>query len=169
MKRIEFKIENDDDETRKIRCSRSFNYICDISNVYEYNDDEQFLMIKHLYDVSDFDNKLSLVKDIKTKIMSYQQQDKLKKKFSPDEFVTFKEVVDLLYNARMNCYYCNKKVKVVYKYKRMPEQWTLDRKDNSKGHIKNNLVISCLHCNLKRRCLDSDKYLFTKTLQIVKV
>ena len=170
MKCIDFDLFNEDlDEPKdNIRCSSGFDYVCDISNVYEYTDDEQFDMIRHLYNTTDFENRLSLVKDIKTKLASYAQQDKLKNIFSANEFTTFKEVINLLYDANMDCHYCKKKVKVVYKYKRMQEQWTLDRINNSKGHVKDNLVISCLHCNLKRRCLNSDKYLFTKTLKVVK-
>lgn len=161
--------ENYHQEESNIRCSSGFNYVCDISNAYEYTDDEQFDMVNNLYNITDFENRLSLVKDIKTKITSYGQQDKLKNIFSPDDFITFKEVIDLLHKSNMKCYYCQNNVKVIYKYKRMPYQWTLDRIDNSKGHIKNNVVISCLHCNLKRRCLNSDKYLFTKTLKVVKI
>lgn len=169
MKCIVFNSSNNDDGDKNIRCSSNFNYICDISNVYDYDDDEQLSMIENLYKVIDFENRVSLVKDIKIKLTSYSQQDKLKKIFKPEEFVTFKEVIDLLYDTRMKCYYCKKRVKVIYKYKRAPQQWTLDRIDNTKGHIKNNLVISCLQCNLGRRCLNSDKYLFTKTLNIVKI
>ena len=170
MKCIDFRISVEDTvyQEEHIRTSSGFNYICDISNVYEYDDDEQYSMIEKLYNTKEFKNKLSLVKDIKTKIGSYAQQDKLKHLFTCNDFVTFKNVVDLLYNSNLCCYYCEKKVKVVYKYKRMPDQWTLDRIDNTKGHIINNVVISCLQCNLKRRCLNSEKYLFTKTLKIIK-
>jgi len=170
MKCIDFTISNGNsvDQNENVRCSSGFNYVCDISNIYEYDDMEQLNMIECLYKATDFKCKLSLVKDIKTKIGSYAQQDKLKNVFTPEEFVTFKEVVDLLYNSKMKCYYCQGTVKVVYKYKRMSDQWTLDRIDNSKGHIVNNVVISCLQCNLKRRCLNSDKYLFTKSLKIIK-
>lgn len=171
MKCINFDVLNEKKHEKKdnIRRSSNFNYLCDTNNCYEYTDEEQFEMIKNLYNTTDFENKISLVKDIKTKLASYAQQDKLKNVFSSDDFTTFKEVIDLLYNAKMQCHYCKKNVKVIYKYKRMQYQWTLDRIDNSKGHIKENLLISCLHCNLQRRCLNSDKYLFTKTLKIVKI
>ena len=126
-------------------------------------------MIENLYNIKEFENKNALVKDIKTKLASYAQQDKLKNIFSCNDFITYKEVIDMLYKCELTCYYCSNKVKLIYKYKRMPQQWKLDRINNNKGHIKNNLVISCLQCNLQRRCLNSDKYLFTKTLNIVKV
>ena len=57
---------------------------------------------------------------------------------------------------------------LIYENVRQMNQWTLDRIDNNFGHNKNNLVISCLECNLKRRNIDKDKFLFTKRLNIKK-
>ena len=48
-------------------------------------------------------------------------------------------------------------------------QWTLDRIDNERPHTKDNILISCLECNLKRRRMDKDKFEFTKKLNIVKI
>ena len=48
-------------------------------------------------------------------------------------------------------------------------QWTLDRIDNSMGHNTNNVVISCLECNLKRRDTEMNKFKFTKQLNIKKI
>ena len=47
-------------------------------------------------------------------------------------------------------------------------QWTLDRIDNDIGHNHNNIVISCLECNLKRRRKSKDAFVFTQQLKIVK-
>ena len=68
----------------------------------------------------------------------------------------------------MKCFYCCCEVYLIYETVRQMNQWTLDRIDNSFGHNKNNLVISCLECNLKRRNIDKDKFLFTKRLNIKK-
>ena len=51
---------------------------------------------------------------------------------------------------------------------REPFQWTLDRIDNDDNHNKDNVVIACLDCNLKRRRRDADKFYFTKNLTIKK-
>ena len=47
-------------------------------------------------------------------------------------------------------------------------QWTLDRIDNYMGHNYNNVLISCLKCNLQRGNINKDKFLFTKEMVIHK-
>ena len=68
----------------------------------------------------------------------------------------------------MKCYYCNCKMSLLYEYVREEKQWTVDRIDNNFGHNNNNIVIACLHCNLRRRCIYHEKFVFTKQLNIVK-
>jgi hypothetical protein len=48
------------------------------------------------------------------------------------------------------------------------QQWTLDRIDNDKGHFSDNVEISCLECNLKRKKQNSEKFLFTKQIKIIR-
>ena len=48
------------------------------------------------------------------------------------------------------------------------EQWSLDRIDNDYGHNHDNVVISCLECNLKRRCIDMNKYKESKKFRYIK-
>jgi hypothetical protein len=56
----------------------------------------------------------------------------------------------------------------LYKLVREMQQWTLDRIDNDRGHFLDNVEISCLECNLKRKKQNSDKFLFTKQIKIVR-
>ena len=70
--------------------------------------------------------------------------------------------------SKLRCYYCRKECLLIYKTVREQKQWTLDRLDNSIGHTKDNVVISCLKCNLDRRCQNDKKFLFTKQMKIVK-
>ena len=58
---------------------------------------------------------------------------------------------------------------ILSKKVRDQQQWTLDRIDNSLGHHKDNVVISCLQCNLKRRTTEIDRFTFTKQLKITKL
>lgn len=103
-----------------------------------------------------------IIQHISQKLYSYRSQDILKKKFNAAEFVDISGVFDLLISTEMDCYYCHKKVMLLYEYVREPMQWSLDRIDNSIGHNRGNLYISCLSCNLHRRCLFPEKYVFTK-------
>ena len=167
MKTIEFKTFDTSEDN--IRTSSAFNYLNSNTENKSYNDLDQYVMIENLCTNTDFETKDLLIRDIKTKLSSYSQQDKLKQHYDKDVFIKLDEVIRLLYDASMSCYYCSQKIKVIYEYKRTPEQWTLDRIDNDLGHTKENVVICCLSCNLRRRCLNSDKYLFTKTLKINKI
>ena len=51
---------------------------------------------------------------------------------------------------------------------RDPKQWSVDRINNCNGHNKDNIVLSCLDCNLKRRNKNKDSFLFTKQLKVVR-
>jgi hypothetical protein len=44
------------------------------------------------------------------------------------------------------------------------QQWTLDRIDNDVGHNADNVVVSCLECNLKRGTMDSDRFKYGKQI-----
>ena len=68
----------------------------------------------------------------------------------------------------MRCIYCNDKIRLIYEEIKDDSQWTLDRINNDLGHNHDNVVISCLKCNIKRRNINYDKFKFTKKLNIVK-
>ena len=65
-------------------------------------------------------------------------------------------------------YYCKYNVMMLYNNVREPFQWTLDRIDNSKPHNTDNVVISCLKCNLERRRRSEKKFLMSKQMKIIK-
>ena len=56
----------------------------------------------------------------------------------------------------------------MYDNVREKKQWTLDRLDNDQGHNRDNIVISCLDCNLKKRTMDDNKFKFSKQMRIIK-
>ena len=110
-----------------------------------------------------------IISHIKTKLSSYKQQDILKKKYLPEDFVSYNDVIGLLTQSNMKCYYCSCETYLLYEIVREMKQWSLDRINNDIGHNKNNLVICCLECNLKRRRTNKDAFFFTKNLKIQKM
>jgi len=112
---------------------------------------------------------ISLIKShIKHKIYGYKQQDIIKKKLDITKLVGFKEVIDLLINCDMKCYYCAQETYILYERVREMKQWSLDRINNDIGHIRGNVVVACLECNLKRRRTNKDAFMFTKNLVITR-
>lgn len=109
-----------------------------------------------------------IVQQINQKICGYRSQDIHKKLFSESEFVDIQKVVDLMIECKNLCFYCKQSVQVLYDHVREPMQWTLERINNSFGHNKSNVVIACLNCNLHRKTMHHERYVFTKQLKIVK-
>ena len=106
-------------------------------------------------------------REIAKKLRGYSSQDKIKGFFDADRLITFPETIELLVDSRLGCYYCKKDVKVLYEQVRDSSQWTLDRVDNDAGHFRNNLLIACLGCNLRKKRMHPAKYVLTK--QMTKV
>lgn len=129
---------------------------------------KQIEIINKLYLNVVNENEKLFNKFINEKLSSYKQQDIKNKIYGEKFFVTNSNVVELLVECKLKCYYCNGNVGVVYKEIKDKKQWTLDRINNDMGHNSGNLVISCLDCNLKRRNTDMNKFLFTKKLNIIK-
>jgi hypothetical protein len=109
-----------------------------------------------------------LRREIQHKINGYKYQDMKKNIFQPEQFISLEMVLDKLLETELNCFYCQGPVKIWYENARDPLQWTLERIDNKFGHNANNVEISCLNCNLKRRCMHHERYLFTKQLRLNK-
>jgi hypothetical protein len=105
---------------------------------------------------------------VRKKIYSYKSQDLAKDKYCESEFICLKDVFDLFLSADLICHYCQKQVMILYENIREPMQWSLDRIDNSMGHNRGNLYLSCLSCNLRRRCMYPEKYVITKMCAVVK-
>jgi 5-methylcytosine-specific restriction endonuclease McrA len=136
------------------------------------------------YDEHIYDDQINLIHNLKNnlikthlfqdafssinkKISSYKQQDLIKNVYMIDDFVNFDFVINLLENNNLKCCYCSTDIYILYEFVRDNKQWTLDRIDNDKGHNKDNVVIACLECNLKRRKTNKDAFMFTKQLKII--
>jgi hypothetical protein len=150
----------------------------EIMNKYNINPvflnyEKQMQMIKELYDKTNqqemLQEKTILNQEIERKISSYKHQDLLKNKYNETEFINLDCILKKLIDTNMQCYYCNCQVLVLYEIVRELTQWSVDRINNEEGHNKDNFVIACLNCNIKRRTTNSNKFLFTKQLNLVKV
>lgn len=113
------------------------------------------------------DNEL-IVNEINSKLTAYKQQDILKNRLDETLFIDYSHTKSLLLNNHMTCYYCRDHVYVLYKRSRDMSQWSLDRIDNSYGHNVDNVVISCLKCNLERKSRDATKFRDGKQMVIVR-
>jgi hypothetical protein len=122
-----------------------FDYISDISNINDV-----------------------VMREIKQKIIGYKSQDKKKGKYCCENFIDYAFVINLFHSSLTKCFYCNELVSILYEDSCDPKQWTIERIDNDMGHDKDNVVIACLNCNLRRRTIYFQRYVMTKQLKIVK-
>jgi len=132
--------------------------------------DIQLNYLQEIYNDSEFlfKEQLLMKQELEKKISNYKQQDIYKNLFDISNFIDFQSVIDKLLECKMKCYYCNCEMFILYDNVRETYQWSVDRIDNNKGHNKDNFVISCLSCNIKRRKRTIDKFLFSQNLNIVK-
>ena len=128
----------------------------------------QHELVKKICADEDFSGNVFVKKELKRKIKSYKMQDMKKNKLDEEKLIKLDECIDKLVLSRMKCYYCMEDMLLVYENVREPKQWTLDRIDNSIGHINENVVICCLDCNLKRRTMNDKKFKFSKQMKIIK-
>lgn len=124
-------------------------------------------IINQLFLEQSFNGDNTTKNELHKKINSYKQQD-IKKDKNLDGLISYEELLEKLVVSKLKCYYCRKDVLLLYENNREQKQWTLDRLDNSLGHTKDNVVVCCLKCNLERRCLNDEKFLFTKQMRIIK-
>ena len=137
-----------------------------------FNYEIQLQLLKEIYDKTNLhlnnDEKNIFKNELERKIANYKQQDLLKKKYNELRFIDFDTILKKLIDSNMQCFYCRCQVYILYKLVRELTQWTVDRINNDEGHNKENFVISCLNCNIRRRNTSSSKFLFTKQLHLVK-
>ena len=129
----------------------------------------QIQLMNKIYLGIEIDNINIIVKELKKKMNGYKAQDDKKMIYAKEKFITFDKLIQKLVESKLNCFYCRCPCYLIYDTVRQMNQWTLDRIDNECGHNNNNVVISCLKCNLERRNTNKDKFLFTKQLKIKKI
>ena len=129
---------------------------------------EQLSSINKIYMESEFEHKKIYETEIKKKITSYKSQDVKKNRYESDKFIDFDNVIEKLVISKLKCKYCNKQIVILTNKYRDNDQWTLERINNDIGHNTDNVIISCLECNLKRRNSNMDNFEYTKKLKINK-
>lgn len=110
-----------------------------------------------------------LLTHLKTKQSGYRAQDVEKGIHDPTRFVTIDDIIQNLCRSNLSCYYCKGWTKLFYEFVRDPKQWSLERLSNAEGHNRNNVVIACLECNMRRRTMYHERYLATKQLRVNKL
>jgi hypothetical protein len=155
-------------EVKKREIMNKYN----ISSVF-LNCDNQLQIIKEMYNKQSQDENIQvksiLQQEVERKISSYKQQDLLKNKYNEALFIDIECILKKLIDTEMQCFYCKCQIVVLYEIVRELTQWSVDRINNHEGHNKDNFVIACLNCNIRRRTTNSNKFLFTKQLNLVKV
>ena len=129
---------------------------------------DEIKYVNMLFCNQEFTHSKKLKHEIKKKINGYKSQDIKKERHDADKLISFDETIELLVTSKLKCHYCSKCVQLLYDNVRDKDQWTLERIDNSIGHFKENLVISCLECNLKRRCIDTNRFKYSKSFNNIK-
>lgn len=120
-------------------------------------------------DAAEESDKKILLSHLKTKQSGYKAQDTEKGIYAPTMFVTIDDIISTLLHSELACYYCKEWTKLFYEFVRDPKQWSLERLSNAEGHNRNNVVIACLECNMRRRTMYHERYLATKQLRVNKL
>lgn len=154
-------------KTRAITNSKKWDAMKDKSS---YTHEEQYSVIESLEKNNELTTPIHdcMIKEIQKKIAGYKTQDMHKGLYDSTKIVNLEDVIHLLYDCKMICYYCKTDVHVLYEIVREVSQWTLDRLDNKRGHNHDNVVIACLKCNLNRKTMYHERYAFTRTFTLVK-
>ena len=167
MKKIKITGKHNIDKVENIKTpERLLNNTKITEDMMKHN--KQIEYINLLFLDNEFPEKTFINSEITKKKNSYQQQD-LKKNRLDDTFITSDKIIEKLVSSKLKCHYCKSQTLLVYKHVRDNKQWTLDRINNDICHSFENVVISCLECNLKRRRTNYDKFKFTKQLKIKKI
>jgi hypothetical protein len=128
----------------------------------------QLAILSSIHAADESDRKI-LLAHLKTKQSGYKAQDAEKGIYEPTRFVAIDDIVSTLLRSELLCYYCKEWTKLFYEYVRDPKQWSLERLSNAEGHNRNNVVIACLECNMRRRTMYHERYLATKQLRVNKL
>lgn len=123
---------------------------CDGNGICEHN--------KHRYFCKICSNPTKIT--IKRMLRQSKTNDIKKGRYDANNFID-KCFIEMLMDESMNCHYCKKEMQLI---EFNDDLCTIERLDNSIGHIKSNCVLACRKCNSKHKSSDifSKKYLLPK-------
>ena len=171
MKTIKIVGKRNVDGIKKTKKETKRKTVLDIKNnkiKTSLNEKSQIELLNKLYLEEEYSGKKFMKSEVERKINSYKNQDIKKKKYDGNKFIKYEDCLEKLVVSKLKCYYCKKNCLVYYENKLEQQQWTLDRINNDIGHEKDNVVICCYKCNIKRGRMDDKKFKFTKQLKIIK-
>ena len=84
---------------------------------------------------------------IKYMIGNSKTTDKKNNNYDPVNFIDKCFVKNLIEDCEDKCYYCNCELQYIIKQSNLA---SIERLNNSVGHIKSNCVIACFKCNISR-------------------
>lgn len=76
-----------------------------------------------------------------------KQNDKKYNRYDETNFIDFDFCKELIQESGKTCYYCDIELQYIEYNNTLA---TIERLDNDIGHIKENCVIACKHCNFSR-------------------
>jgi len=164
----ERKESNTEDDTKKVAKKEVIKRQITTTSKWTFSQDDirQVNQPNHLYDKA---KQPLLYQQIKAKLSSYRAQD-IEKGFVDQQLMDISGVIQKLEECNFKCFYCKEIVLILYDNVRDPGQWTLERLDNKRGHVLDNVEIACLSCNLRRRTMKYERYIMTKEIQkVVKI
>lgn len=132
------------------------------------NHKQQHSFMCSLYVTDKCLHKTEILSELQKKLQGYIQQDKQHGFYDENSIMKTHDIIELLVTSKLQCSYCKKAIYVLYKNVRQPDQWTLDRIDNTQGHNVGNCVASCYKCNVQKKQMDDTKFRFTKQMKIIK-
>ena len=139
-----------------------------MENFKKMDNRKQIELLNKLYLGEDYEGKEFVKNEVSRKVKGYKYQDIKKCVYDEESMIMYDEVIEKLVISKLKCYYCRKDCLLMYENIREMSQWTLDRIDNDIGHYKENVVICCLKCNLKRGTMNDEHFKFAKQMKIIK-
>ncbi len=129
---------------------------------------KQINILNKLYLKEEYEGIKIVQRSINKKIKGYENQDIKKDKLNKKKLINYEDLLEILVISKLKCYYCKCDCLLMYDNVREKKQWTLDRLNNDEGHNRDNVVVSCLECNLKKGTIDDKKFKFAKQMRIIK-